>query len=228
MGSVYRRHRKPIGHSKRPEKGVKKPAKAQSYQVLQRDSCGIISAMNPLAELDQLNLEPAAKTQVAALLQALLDQTAQDAKTRQAKDAKISALTSELAYYKRIRFSRKNETLAPLQRDVFEETWNTDISAIEVEQLQDDSPGTPVVRPQRPRAGRQPLPDPLPRIEHRHEPESCSCGHCGRDLIQIGEAVTEQLDVEPAQFFVHRHSRPQYACRACETIQAAPVPQSVC
>ena len=65
--------------------------------------------MNPLAELDQLNLEPAAKNHVAALLQALLDQAAQDAKTIEAKDLKIGALTYELAYYKRIRFSTKAE-----------------------------------------------------------------------------------------------------------------------
>jgi hypothetical protein len=79
--------------------------------------------MNPLAKLDQLNLEPAAKTEVAAMLQALMDQVVQDAKVIQAKEVKIGALTHELAYYKRIRFSRKNESLAPLQRDVFEETW---------------------------------------------------------------------------------------------------------
>jgi transposase len=42
-------------------------------------------------------------------------------------------------------------------------------------------------------------------------------------LIKIGEDVSEQLDVEPARFFVHRHIRPQYACRTCETITAAPV-----
>ncbi|WGS86180.1 transposase [Methylomonas sp. UP202] len=132
--------------------------------------------MNPLAELDQLNLEPAAKTQVVAMLQALVEQAAQDAQTIakkdasiQAKDIKIAALTHELAYYKRIRFSTKSEALAPLQRDVFEETWNTDMSAIEaeVEQLQDNQPCDTVVRPKRPRAGRQPLPDHLPRIEHR-------------------------------------------------------------
>jgi len=35
--------------------------------------------------------------------------------------------------------------------------------------------------------------------------------------------VTEQLDVEPAKFFGHRHIRPQYACRACETVTAAPI-----
>ena len=188
-----------------------------------------MSAMNPLAELDQLNLEPAAKTQVAAMLQALLEQTARDAKIIQAKDIKIGALTFELAYYKRIRFSTKSEALAPLQRDVFEETWNTDMSAIEaeVEQLQDDSVCGTVTRPKRSRAGRQPLPAHLPRIEHRHEPESCTCGQCGQDLIKIGEDVSEQLDVEPAKFFVHRHIRPQYACRACETIKAAPIPPAV-
>jgi transposase len=46
-------------------------------------------------------------------------------------------------------------------------------------------------------------------------------------LVKIGEDVTEQLDVEPAKFFVHRHIRPQYACRACETITAAPIPPAV-
>jgi len=183
-----------------------------------------MSPMNLLAELDQLNLEPAAKTQVAAMLQELVEQAAQAAQTianqqqllqtkdasLQAKEVKIAALTHELAYYKRIRFSAKSEALAPLQRDVFEETWNTGISAIdaEVEQLQDASPCTTVARPKRLRSGRQPLPSHLPRIEHRHEPESCTCGHCGRDLVKIGEDVTEQLDVEPVQFFVHRHLCP--------------------
>jgi transposase len=185
--------------------------------------------MNPLAKLEQLNLEPAAKTEVAVLIQSLIEQAERDAKLIHAKDIKIGALTHELAYYKRIRFSTKSEALAPLQRDVFEETWNTDISAIdeEVEQLQDDQPCDTVSRPKRPRAGRQPLPDHLPRIEHRHEPESCTCGQCGKNLVKIGEDVTEQLDVEPAKFFVHRHIRPQYACRACESITAAPIPPAV-
>ncbi|MGZ8094776.1 MAG: IS66 family transposase zinc-finger binding domain-containing protein [Methylosarcina sp.] len=183
-----------------------------------------------------MNLEPSAKTEVAALIQALIVQAERDARLIQSKDAaiqakdvKIAALTHELAYYKRIRFSTKSEALAPLQRDVFEETWNTDVSAIEaeVEQLADAEPCPTVAKPKRLRAGRQPLPAHLPRIEHRHEPESCTCGHCGRDLVKIGEDVAEQLDVEPAQFFVHRHIRPQYACRACETITAAPIPPAV-
>ncbi len=126
-----------------------------------------MQTMNPLAKLDHLDLNPAAKTQVAAMIQALLDQAKRDAKTIQAKDFKIKALTHELAHIRRIRYGVKSETLSPIQRDVFEETWNTDLSAIEaeVEQLQDDQPGETVVKPKRPRAGRQPLPDHLPRIE---------------------------------------------------------------
>ena len=33
--------------------------------------------------------------------------------------------------------------------------------------------------------------------------------------------------MEPAKFFVHRHIRPQYACKACETVTAAPIPPAV-
>lgn len=65
-----------------------------------------------------------------------------------------------------------------------------------------------MAKPKRPRTWRQPLPDHLPRIEHRHEPESCHCEQCGKDLVKIGQDITEQLDVEPAKLFVHRHIRP--------------------
>lgn len=199
---------------------------------------GIIQPMNSLAELDYLNLGSAAKAQIAALVQSLLDQQEHDANQLQqskdaeikAKDFKIEALTHELAYYKRIRFSRQNESLAPLQRDVFEETWKADLSAIEaeVEQLKDGPPCDTVAKPKRPRAGRPPLPAHPPRIEVRHEPESCVCGKCGNpNLVKMGEDITEQLHVEPAKFSVVRHIRPQYACRPCETLMAEPIPPAV-
>ena len=192
--------------------------------------------MKSIAELDHLDLDPTTKAQVAAMMQSLLDQAERDAALLQSKDAlikakdfKIEALTHEITYYRRIRFSVKSESLSLIQRDLFEEAWNTDMSAIEaeLEQLKDDQPCETVVKPKRPRAGRQPLPAHLPRIEHRHEPESCTCGKCGKDLVKIGEDITEQLDVEPAKFFVHRHIRPQYACKNCETITAAPIPPAV-
>jgi len=53
-----------------------------------------MSPMNPLAELDQLNLEPRAKTQVAQLIQSLMEQQVRDAKLIHAN----CPLTHELAY----------------------------------------------------------------------------------------------------------------------------------
>jgi len=118
---------------------------------------GIIDLMKLRAELDQLNLDPAAKTQVAAMIQALLDQAKQEADAQlQAKDAeikrkdfKIEALTFELARLRRLQFGAKNETLSPLQRDLFAETLAADSAAIEVEleQLTAVQPATTVAKP---------------------------------------------------------------------------------
>lgn len=169
--------------------------------------------MKPHAELNHLNLDPATKTQVAAMVQALIEQAQQEAIQASAaqlqvkddelraqrdllqikesvikqKEIKIQALTHELLYLRRMRYGVKNEALNQVQRDLFEETWNTDLAAVEaeLEQLQTSEPPLTVTKPRRPRAGRQPLPDHLPRIEHYHAPESCTCGQCGQDLVKI-------------------------------------------
>lgn len=174
--------------------------------------------MDLTAEIARSNLDPA----LVELLSVTLKQAQQDSAALKLATLKNQALTLELAYYKRIRFANKSEAFSPEQRQLFEESWDTDISAIEAEAGQ----LTPEPK-KRSRAGRQPLPGHLPRIEHRHEPQSCACGQCGRDLLKIGEDISEQLDVEPARFFVHRHIRPQYACRACETVTAEPIPAAV-
>ena len=74
---------------------------------------------------------------------------------------------------------------------------------------------------------RRPLPDNLPRevIEHdvpEHE-KQCACG-CVKQ--RIGEEVTEQLEVIPAQLKVIQHVRPKYACNRCdEGVTIAPMPK---
>ncbi|UCV26640.1 IS66 family transposase [Ferribacterium limneticum] len=136
------------------------------------------------------------------------------------RDLKIQKLTLELAYYRRVKFGAKSESLSVAQQDLFLESCNEDQAAISAELAQLQG----AIEKSRPKpTGRKAIPPELPRIEHRHEPASCTCGQCGAGLIKIGEDVSEQLDVEPARFFVHRHIRPQYACRTCETITAAPV-----
>ncbi len=197
--------------------------------------------MNLVAELARFNPDPTLANWITGALQQHLDQAQKDtAEVRRqitlrdtelrAAQTKIQALTLELAHLRRMRFGVRNEALSTEQRDLFQETLASDLAAAEAELAKRAALATPeaqVPRAARPRAGRQPLPDHLPRIEHRHEPDSCTCGQCGNDLVKIGEDVSEQLDVEPARFFVHRHIRPQYACRACETVSAAPIPPAV-
>ncbi len=204
--------------------------------------------MDLAAELARFNPDPALANWITGAVQNRIDQAQQQAAhasaeaTRLAEQitrrdtelrtaqTKIQALTLELAHLRRMRFGVRNEALTAEQRDLFQETLASDLAAAEAELAKQAArvatePALP--RAPRQRAGRQPLPDHLPRIEHRHEPESCTCGQCGNDLTKIGEDISEQLDVEPARFFVHRHIRPQYACRSCETISAAPIPPAV-
>jgi transposase len=187
--------------------------------------------MDLLTRLATLDLNTTQQEGVAALilqLQQEAETTEHKVTQLQAKtqhDAvKIQALTLELAHLKRLRFGVKNEALSPDQRDLFRETMASDCAAIEAE-VDDKTPKQD--RAPRERAGRQPLPEQLPRIDHHHEPERCTCGECGGALVKIGEDISEQLDVIPAQFIVHRHIRPQYACRPCESITAAPIPAAV-
>ena len=193
--------------------------------------------MDLLEQLTLTNADPALIAQLRVMLARKDEQIAEKETRLQAiqvqndsllaegksKDFKIKALMLELAHHKRIRFGKANEAYSGEQLDLFREAVDADLAALQVEldELQGQR------RAPRRRAGRQPLPPELPRIEHRHEPDSCQCGACGRDLVKIGEDVSEQLDVEPARFFVHRHIRPQYACRGCDTVTAAPIPPAV-
>lgn len=63
--------------------------------------------------------------------------------------------------------------------------------------------------------GRSPLPEHLERREVVHDlteaEKLCSC--CGRLRACIGEQTAEQLDLEPARFFVLRTIKKSYACR---------------
>jgi transposase len=195
------------------------------------------------AELARLNAAPEVAELVLGTVQKFIDQAQEEAAESarlseqirrrdtalHAAQIKIQALTLELAHLRRMRFGASSEALSAEQRDLFQETLASDLAAAEAElaRQQEGVAATSIARTPRCRAGRQPLPEHLPRIEHRHEPDSCTCAQCGQDLVKIGEDVSEQLDVEPARFFVHRHIRPQYACRACETVEAAPIPPAL-
>jgi transposase len=193
------------------------------WQGFVRHLNGIIRAMDSCAELTLKDPNRALPDWVKAQVSALQSQLAERDAELKRRELKIQQLTLELAHHKRIRFGCKSEVFSPEQRDLFVDACDEDGAAI-VAELAQTSTGAP--RPHK-RTGRNRLPPELPRIEHRHDLDSCTCGQCGRDLVKMGEDISEQLDVEPARFFVHRHIRPQYACRTCETVTAAPVAPAI-
>jgi transposase len=68
--------------------------------------------------------------------------------------------------------------------------------------------------------GRSPLPDHLPRREAVHDLSEADklrpC--CGQSRVRIGAQAAEQLDLEPAQFFVLRTVKKSYACPRCDPV----------
>lgn len=134
----------------------------------------------------------------------------------------IAALNFEIARLKRWRFGASSESLdaqAPLFEAIIADT------AIEDQAAREGEP-TPKARVAGRRAHRQALPAALPRVDHHHELADTRCA-CGQPLVRIVQDVSEQLDCVPAQFFVHRHIRGKYACKACQTIQAAALPAQI-
>jgi transposase len=70
----------------------------------------------------------------------------------------------------------------------------------------------------RPGHGRQPLPAHLPRrrVEYAATDADQRCPCCGRPRVCIGEQISEQLDYQPASYFVAQHVRQTWACRSCD------------
>ena len=76
--------------------------------------------------------------------------------------------------------------------------------------------------------GRAALPEHLERREVIHdlseEEKRCAC--CGQTRTCIGEQTAEQLDLQPAKFFVLRTIKKTYACQHCDP-QTVPAEQRI-
>jgi len=61
--------------------------------------------------------------------------------------------------------------------------------------------------------GRQKLPEHLKRVEYvldvKEQDKLCSCG---KQLVHIGNDITERLDYQPSSLLVNSYVRPKYAC----------------
>lgn len=93
---------------------------------------------------------------MVAKVRALLEQSAKAQQVLAEKDFKITALTLELAYYRRIKFGKQSDAFSGEQRELFEETVSTDLAAIKAELVPPDSGDDAAGKRKRSRAGRQP------------------------------------------------------------------------
>jgi transposase len=83
------------------------------------------------------------------------------------------------------------------------------------------------------RGKRAPLRSDLPRVDIVHEvPEDQRLCPCGTPMVEIGEDVSEQLDIVPMQVRVLRHIRKRYGCPGSAhapvvaALPAQPLPRS--
>jgi len=125
------------------------------------------------------------------------------------------------------RYAASSEKISPNQLRLFDEAEfdaGMDVSADECE---DDSITVPEHK--RRKSGRKKLPDTLPRVDVVHElpEEERVCPHDGAVLSEIGEDVSEQLDIIPASIRVLRHIRKKYACSCGQCIKTAKLPAQV-
>lgn len=128
---------------------------------------------------------------------------------------KIQVLEERLRWQRIQKYGPGSEKLSNQQLELLE--LEPGVSNLEVQAESAREPLPPRARPQRrrPHPGRQELPANLPRAERviACPPEQCQCSHCGQPTTVIGYETSEQLDVEPAQYFVVVTKREKRACR---------------
>ncbi len=160
----------------------------------------------------------------AALKALLLAERAGHAVALAERDAEAERLRQIIKALQRHRFGRRAETLPIDQLELALEDVEQ-VEAAEEAKAEACEPKKKTERTKPRRANRGSLPRHLPRIETVVDVADKTCPCCRGALHQIGEDVSERLDVIPAQFRVLVTRRPKYACRACEEgVVQAPAP----
>ena len=146
-------------------------------------------------------------------------------------ELKIQVLEERLRLRSIQMYGPGSEKLTNEQLELLE--WEPGVSTAEVqaESAREPVPVRPAEKRVRQHPGRQSLPAELPRVERviACTAEQCVCGGCGRETTVIGYEESEQLDVEPAKYFVVVTKREKRACKSCEErgVQAAPLPPRI-
>src|SRR5262252_2083073 len=140
-----------------------------------------------------------------------------------------SALEEKLRLRRIEKYGAGSEKLSNLQLELLEEEPGVSQAEIEAESERAPLNGeiSEVViarkRNAKKHPGRQTLPAHLPCPE-----EQCKCGVCGQEKVMIGYEISEQLEVEPARYFVQVSKREKQACRCGRGgVMTAPVAKRI-
>jgi transposase len=138
---------------------------------------------------------------------------------------KIAKFEEERRLARARRFGASSEA-GDYQANLFDEADAHADPAVDAVAMADRGDTVEVMAHSKRRPLRKPLPQDLPRVVVNHDlPEAQKTCSCGSAMQVIGEKVTEQLDVIPAQVFVLEHHRPTYSCATCdESIKTAAMP----
>ena len=139
---------------------------------------------------------------------------------------KIRLLEESLRLERVKKYGASSEKLSDAQLNLLD--LEPGVSDVEVaaESEREALPAT--TKPERrPHPNRQELPAHLPRVERivSCAPEQCVCKQCGGPTEVIGYDTSEQLDVEPAKYYVLVTRREKRACGKCQAggVATAPV-----
>jgi transposase len=144
---------------------------------------------------------------------------------------KIQALEAQLRLQRIKKYGPGSEKLSDAQLNLLELEPGVSNVEVQAESVREPLPEPAESRKRRKHPGRQELPAELPRVERviACAPEQCTCSACGQPTAVIGYDVSEQLDAEPAKYFVVVTKREKRACKHCEEggVAAAPAPARI-
>ena len=146
------------------------------------------------------------------------EQIEQLKKQLQWAELKIQVLEQRLRLELIAKYGPASEKLSDAQLELLQ--WEPGVSNVEV-QAESERAAEPAWTDKphkRKHPGRQELPADLPRREKvlACTPEQCTCRACGQQTTVIGYDRSEQLDVEPARYFVLVTKREKRACPFCQ------------
>ena len=144
---------------------------------------------------------------------------------------KIQSLEEQLRLQRIKKYGPGSEKLNDAQLQLLDLEPGVSNVEVQAESGREPLPSPAKQQARRKHPGRQELPARLPRVERviACTPEQCTCKLCGQAKAVIGYDVSEQLDVEPAQYFVVVTKREKRACKHCEEggVAAAPAPERI-